>query len=89
MSKTKSKFRVWMCPLDTFCRVRVDGFENGRWLLYQLSRAFVFKTCEPVHEDHAARCSIFRVSYGSRMSQTILSKVLAGIPEVTLMLDPA
>jgi len=84
-----NRFHVWVRSLENCCRVRVDGVENGRWLLDQLGRAFVFKTCEPIHEDQASCCSIFRVSYNSQMSQSIVRKVLAAIPEVQLMAEPA
>ena len=83
------RFHVWVRSLENSCRVRVDGVENGRWLLDQLGRAFVFKSCEPIHEDQASCSSIFRVSYNSLVSPSILRKTLAAIPEVQLMADPA
>ncbi len=83
------QFHVWVRSLENSCRMRVDGVENGRWLLDQLGRAFVFKTCEPINEDQEARSSTFRVSYNSQMSRSLVQKVLAAIPEVQLMADPA
>lgn len=83
------RFHVWVRSFDDSCRVRVDGVGNGRWLLDQLGRAFVFKTCEPIHEDQASHCSTFRVSYNSQMSRSSVHKVLASMPEVQLLTEPA
>lgn len=83
------RFHVWVRSLENSCRVRVDGVENGRWLLDQLGRAFVFKTCEPILEDQDSCVSTFRVSYNSQTSRSNVQKVLAAIPEVQLLAEPA
>lgn len=88
-SKTVNTFRVWIRPLGSACRVRVDGIKNTGWLLDRLGQAFVFKTSEPVSEDEASSCCNFRVAYSSQMSRRGLERLLAAIPEVNLMLDPA
>jgi hypothetical protein len=82
-------FRVWIRPLGDDCRVRVDGIENARWLLSRLSQSFVFKGSESIIDDEASSCSIFRVPYSSQSPRARFEKVLAAIPEVKLMLDPA
>jgi len=82
-------FSVWLRPLGSVCRVRVDGTQNARWLLDRLGRSFVFKSSEPINDDHCSSRSTFHVPYSSRMSRSAFENLLAAIPEVTLMLDPA
>ena len=82
-------FRVWIRPLYNVCRVRVDGINNAMWLLTRLSQSFVFKGSEPTEDDEGASCSTFHVPYNSRMSHFNLERLLAGIPQVQLMSDPA
>jgi len=82
-------FRVWIRPLGDDCRVRVDGMQNARWLLNRLSQSFVFKSSESIHDDEASSCSTFRVPYSSKSPRSRFDKLLAAIPEVKLMLDPA
>jgi hypothetical protein len=62
--------------------------QNAQWLLSRLGHGFVFKTAEPMNEEVDSSCS-FRVAYGPRMSRRGLETLLAGIPEVVLMPDPA
>jgi hypothetical protein len=75
--------------MDSVCRVRVDGNRNARWLLNRISEFFVFKSSEPLDDDLATACSSFQVKYSSQMSGSRFTKLLAAIPEVTLMLEPA
>jgi hypothetical protein len=82
-------FRVWIRPLGDACRVRVDGLRNAEWLLTRLSRSFVFKSAAPRDDDTATSCSSFQVPYNSQVSRSTLEKLLAAIPEVRLMLEPA
>lgn len=84
-----SLFHVWIRPLSNACRVRVDGMLNARWLLNRLSESFVFKNSEPLDDNTETACSSFRVQYSSEMSGPKFAKLLAGIPEVYLMLEPA
>jgi hypothetical protein len=84
-----NSFCVWIRPLGGTCRIRVDGLRNAKWLLNRLGHAFVFKTAEAIdEEDRGAHCS-FRVAYNSQTSRRGLEKLLAAIPEVQLMTDPA
>jgi hypothetical protein len=83
-----SRFHVWISPLSSACRVRVDGIRNAQWLLNRLSEAFVFKTSEPLDDDQATACASFQVQYGSQMSAPKFAKLLAAIPEVNLMSEP-
>lgn len=81
------RFRVWIRPLGEICRVRVEGLENTRWLLGRLGRAFVFKSCEPIQQEQDS-CS-FQVPYDEQLSRAGFEKLLAAIPEVHLLLQPA
>jgi len=82
-------FQVWIRPLSSACRVCVDGIRNAQWLLNRLSDFFVFKTSEPVDDNLATACSSFQVQYNSQMSGSKFAKLLAAIPEVNLMSEPA
>ena len=82
-------FRVWIRPLGNNSRVRVDGVGNAQWLLNRLGHSFVFKTADPMNEEEGSSCCSFRVAYNSQMSRRGLDRLLAGIPEVQLMTDPA
>jgi hypothetical protein len=82
-------FRVWVHPLRSACGVRVEGIQNVQWLLNRLSQSFVFKSCEPVNDDVETACSSFQVQYSSQISGSRFQKLLAAIPEVQLMLEPA
>jgi hypothetical protein len=81
-------FQVWIRPLSSACRVRVDGIRNAQWLLNRLSESFVFKSSEPLDDDLATACSSFRVQYSSQMSGPRFAKLLAAIPEVSLLPEP-
>jgi hypothetical protein len=82
-------FRVWIRPLGTVCRVRVEGVGNTEWLLDRLSESFVFKTSEPLTDVNGTSQRTFRVAYRPQMSRRTFEKLLAAIPEVSLMTDPA
>jgi hypothetical protein len=77
-----NKFQVAVRPQGTFCRVRVDGVQNGRWLIDYLSRVFIFKSSDPIDEDVEASSSTFRVSFSSQVSLSLLQKILGAIPQV-------
>ena len=82
-------FRVWLRPLGSACRVRVDGIRNARWLLDRLGHSFIFKTSDPVDEEEGSSCCTFRLAYRSQMSRRGFERLLVAIPEVNLMADPA
>jgi hypothetical protein len=88
-SKTMNTFRVWLRPLHNVCRVRVDGIKNAMWLLTRLSQSFVFKSSDSIEDDERASCSTFHVPYNSQMSHFQFERLLAGIPQVQLMSEPA
>ena len=82
-------FNVWISRADDAFGVRVDGLENANWLLCRLSDFFVFKTSEPLHEVPNSSDYRFRVAHNSQMSGRRFEKLLAGIAEVKLFLEPA
>ena len=82
-------FPVWVRPLGSNCRVRVDGIRNAQWLLDRLGHSFVFKTADPMNEEVGSSCCTFRVAYSFQMSRRGLERLLAAIPEVKVMTDPA
>lgn len=81
-------FGVWLRPSGGDCQVGVDGMQNARWLLDKLAWSFVFKTCEPIHDDVGTSQCTFRVSFGPRMSPSVFVRLLSAIPEVRLMAEP-
>lgn len=83
-----NKFHVWLRPLGDMCRVRVDGMENAKWLLDQLSRSFIFKTSEPFGVTAGSTVCSFAVPYNTSLSRSKFERTLAAIPELTLMTRP-
>jgi hypothetical protein len=84
-----NSFRVWIHPLLSDCRVKVDGIANARWLLTRLSQSFVFKTSEAIHDDEGASSSTFHLPYSSQTPRSVLERLMGAIPEVKLMSEPA
>ena len=82
-------FRVWIGPLGGNCRVRVDGIRNAQWLLNRLGHSFVFKTADPMNEEGSSSYCTFRVAYDFQTSRRGLERLLAAMPEVKLMTNPA
>ena len=81
-------FSVWINRTDGALRLRVDGLENAKWLLSRLTDFFVFKTSEPLLAVPNSSNYTFRVAHNSQMSGRRFEKLLAGIAEVKLMLEP-
>jgi hypothetical protein len=82
-------FRVWIRPGGDFCHVRVDGLDNLQWLLEQLSQFFVFRTFEPIGKRDDAQHWTFDVPCNPPLTQARLRNLLAAMPEVQLMREPA
>jgi hypothetical protein len=83
-----NRFPVWLRPLNSGCKVRVDCIKNARWLLDRLSQSFVFKSSEAMNEDEFFPACVFSVAYGSQMCHSVFRKLLSGISEVNLMTEP-
>ena len=82
-------FNVRICRMDGTSSLRVDGLENTNWLLRRLSDFFVFKTSEPLYEVSNSSDYTFRVAHNSQMSGRRFERLLAGIAEVKVILEPA
>jgi hypothetical protein len=82
-------FRVWIRRTDGASGLRVDGLENAKWLLCRLSDFFVFKTSDPLSDVPNSSDYTFRVAHSSQIPGAKFEKLLAGIAEVKLTLEPA
>lgn len=82
-------FRVWIRPLGNCCRMRVDGRKNADWLLNRLSPFLVVQTSEPIRGEDNSSCCTFSVASASVRSCPTFDLMLASIPEVRLMWEPA
>ena len=74
--------------MDGASGLRVDGLENANWLLSRLSDFFVFKSSEPIHEASGSSDCTFRVADNSQLSGHQFEKLLAGIWEVKMIVEP-
>ncbi len=84
-----SPFQVSICPSEDYCDVHVDGIRNAHWLLSRLGREFVFKTIDPIREEAGSSQCSFRVPYKRSVSPVVFEQLLASIPPVQLMMQPA
>jgi hypothetical protein len=81
-------FNVAISSKGDVCLLRVDGFKNVQWLLDRLSRLFVFKTSESLHEDWVNSSFSFSVIHSFQMTQSKFERLLNSIPEVRLTRIP-
>ena len=85
--QSTSTFRVRARPSDRACRVRVEGRPNAEWLHARLSK--VFTSCEPICLEEDSSFYVFRVPFNNaRLSRFTLERMLGGISEIQLMLEP-
>ncbi len=84
-----SDFRVWIRPLGSACRMRVEGRKNAEWLLSRLCQYSIVPTFEPIRDEDGSSCCTFNVVSASPQSCPTFDILLASIPEVKLMWDPA
>jgi hypothetical protein len=82
-------FRVWLRPLGENCRVRVDGIGNAKFLLTQLNKSPAIKAIGNVEVEIDSPQCTFLVPYHPSLSLGTFQRMLAAIPEVRLMLEPA
>ncbi len=82
-------FHVWVRPLGQNCRVRVDGLDNGSWLRDRLIDLAIVDSGQAVGREESIGIYTFLVPYSAEMTRSILAEVLAKIPEVELMCEPA
>ena len=81
-------FNVWISRMDGASRLRVDGLQNTNWLLCRLSDYFVFKTSEPLGAVSDSSDYTFRVAHNSQMTGRQFEKLLAGIVETKVIVEP-
>jgi hypothetical protein len=83
--KAKSQaFRVWVRPLEHSDNVRVDGHENGKWLLSCLTGSEIVEK-QILGEEDPWGFYNFLVAHNAVMTHSMLMEALAGIPQVVLM----
>jgi hypothetical protein len=82
-------FRVWVRPMEYEYRVLVEGLANAEWLILELSRAFVFKSARPIASEHDSPLFSFQVPCNSMLPLSRFYRLLAGMPQVTMVLQPA
>ena len=78
-------FCVWVRPLENQHLVCVDGVENAKWLLTQLSHSFIFRSAEPIRLEEGSSLCTFRVPYNSNLTVTRFNKLLAAIPGISMV----
>lgn len=71
------------------CRFCVDGVEAARLIVLHLSRAFAFQTSEPMQVGSQPSQRIFRVAYGSELTQKDLVRLLSYLPGLRLQVATA
>jgi hypothetical protein len=82
-----AKFRVWLRPSGTDCKVRVEGVENAP-LLRERLKAKGISSSEPIQLGASKQC-IFHATCPRQITEEGLVQYVSQMPEVELMLDPA
>ena len=81
-------FKVWVSRMDGATSLRVIDLENTNWLIGRLSKFFIFKTCEPLRGASNPSAFTFRVAHNSQLSASRFERILAGISEVDMIVEP-
>jgi hypothetical protein len=74
--------------MDGASRLRVDGLDNTNWLLWRLSDFFVFKTSEPLRGITDSSEYTFRIAHTSQMTGRQFERLLSGIAETRVIVEP-
>ena len=82
-----SKFKVWLRPAGSDCKIRVEGPENVRLLRDRLQTKGI-TTSEPIQLGSSKHC-ILHAHCPPQIMEEGLQIYIGGISEVELMLDPA
>jgi hypothetical protein len=82
------EFKVWVTRMDGATSLQVADLDNAEWLLNRLSDYFVFKTCEPVRKSLNSSALTFRVAHNSQLSALRFERILAGIAEIKMIVEP-
>lgn len=80
-------FRVWLRPLGSTSKVRVEGLDNAQWLRQLLANLGLAVT-QPIAAEIAGQF-VFRVTHTAQTAHADLVRFLAGLAEVKLMVEPA
>lgn len=84
-----NSFRVWERTTNSASHIFVEGEENAEWLLSRLSRNFNFKSSESLREEVGSTLWSFHVQYTSQLTRLAFSRLLAGMPNVRFVTEPA
>jgi hypothetical protein len=75
--------------MDYEYRVSVEGAQNARWLINELSRSFIFKSALPMASDRQTSLCSFQVPFNSLLPFAVFRRILAAMPCVQLTMRPA
>ena len=84
-----ASFRVWIRPLGSSTKLVVEGSENAHWLLARLGQALGVDTDGSIHGTKNVLRFTFNLAYTADATRDVVDRLLANIPEVKLMLEPA
>lgn len=70
------------------CRVAVEGVGIARQLIAMLSRSFAFQTSEPLSMGVPPAPCVFRVAYGSQLTQKDIVRLLSPIAGLRFNVEP-
>jgi hypothetical protein len=59
--------------------------ENAHWLIDQLGRSFVFRSSQPIYQEQSSTLCSFQVPRHAQLPFSKFKKLLAAIPQVTLL----
>jgi hypothetical protein len=59
--------------------------ENAHWLIDQLGRSFVFRSAQPIYQEQSSTLCSFQVPRHAQLPFSKFKKLLAAIPQVTLL----
>ena len=82
-----NRLQVWLRPLGSSYRVKVDGSDNAKWLCSRLQEQHV--ECMQPDNIEGTEFWMFVATAPSPMPRLNLQETIAGMQEVQLMLDPA
>ena len=80
------RFKVWLRPLGSSFRVKVDGNDNAKWLSRRLQDQEV--ECTQLENNGCTAYWMFVATSPSPMPRLNLQETIAGMQEVQLMLEP-
>ena len=82
-----NRLQVWLRPLGSSYRVKVDGCDNAKWLCSRLQEQHV--ECMQPDNIEGTEFWMFVATVPYSIAHLKLPEIIAGMPEVQLMLEPA